>query len=436
MTTRVPYSFQRDGASFMSKGRWRYLADAPGLGKTYQTIMAMDMANARNGVVYCPAVARDGWHEELQAFGQIDRRVTVIDQPGQAIPADGIVIVSRRGASIHRDTLANRRNDVAVIDEAHEYKSVNAACAADAYYVANRARQSWCLSGTPYPNNASEIWPFARACGATPLGQEAFIERYCVTGFRMFGGRAQTVITGSKNGAELRELLRPYMLIRGEDDVGIELPPLATGRVPLQPTEMELSRERFDAIRQLEQRYATTINEALEAGDGYFEGIAQLSTLRRAIGTAKSAAVARHVSAMMHGYDKAVVFAVHRDAIADLTTRLADFHPVHIVGGMPEPARKAARLAFQDRNSRHRLAICQIKAAGTALTLTAANYTAMAELSWSPADNLQAVKRIHRIGQTQACLAETFHVVGSIEERLNGVLARKLSGIRKLIQAN
>ena len=57
----------------------------------------------------------------------------------------------------------------------------------------------------------------------------------------------------------------------------------------------------------------------------------------------------------------------------------------------------------------------QIQAAGTAITLTAANRAVFVEQAWTPALNYQAVKRHHRIGQGRPVLAEVLAVDGSID---------------------
>jgi hypothetical protein len=67
----------------------------------------------------------------------------------------------------------------------------------------------------------------------------------------------------------------------------------------------------------------------------------------------------------------------------------------------------------------------QITAAATAITVTAASHVVFAEASWVPADDLQAAKRVRRIGQTRPVLVRFVSLAGSLDEATTDVLRRK-----------
>ncbi|CAN0434826.1 unnamed protein product, partial [Discosporangium mesarthrocarpum] len=52
------------------------------------------------------------------------------------------------------------------------------------------------------------------------------------------------------------------------------------------------------------------------------------------------------------------------------------------------------------------------------LTLTAAHTVYMLDPVWSPADEAQALNRVHRIGQTHTVRCVVFYMRDSVEERL------------------
>ena len=88
-------------------------------------------------------------------------------------------------------------------------------------------------------------------------------------------------------------------------------------------------------------------------------------------------------------------------------------------------------LAVEDFQTRPgtRLFIGQILAAGTAITLTAANEVAIVEPSWVPGENVQAIARAHRLGQRDSVLASFLFLPGTLDERIMSVFRRKASEI-------
>jgi SWI/SNF-related matrix-associated actin-dependent regulator 1 of chromatin subfamily A len=75
----------------------------------------------------------------------------------------------------------------------------------------------------------------------------------------------------------------------------------------------------------------------------------------------------------------------------------------------------------------------QLDAAGVGYTLTAASDVLLAEASWSPSKNLQAINRVSRIGQKNACLARFVSLAGSVDEIVNMVQLRKLDALNSLL---
>ena len=98
------------------------------------------------------------------------------------------------------------------------------------------------------------------------------------------------------------------------------------------------------------------------------------------------------------GVQKVVVFAHHRDVIAQLMEGLSDYRPVMLVGGMGPQDRQDSIDAFQN-DSAVRVFIGNIQASGNGITLAPASSRCIfAELSWVPAEMKQCEDRLHRIG--------------------------------------
>jgi SNF2 family DNA or RNA helicase len=100
--------------------------------------------------------------------------------------------------------------------------------------------------------------------------------------------------------------------------------------------------------------------------------------------------------------------------------------------GGTDPERREKNIKKFIHNPLCRVFIGNIRAAGIAITLTAASEVAFVESSWVPADNAQAAMRVHRIGQTRPVRCRFFGLVNSSDEKVQQVLKRKTRDITKL----
>jgi SWI/SNF-related matrix-associated actin-dependent regulator 1 of chromatin subfamily A len=130
---------------------------------------------------------------------------------------------------------------------------------------------------------------------------------------------------------------------------------------------------------------------------------------------------------------KLVVFAHHRAVITALHIGLARYSPCVIDGSTP-PARRAEEVDLFQLNPLARLFIGQTIAAGTSITLTAASDVLMVEQEWTPADNYQAISRVHRIGQTEPVTVYHAYAAGTVDERIAARAKRKTADFNDLIE--
>jgi SWI/SNF-related matrix-associated actin-dependent regulator 1 of chromatin subfamily A len=286
-----------------------------------------------------------------------------------------------------------------------------------------------CLSGTPAPNDPSELYPMVRALRPDLLDKRqhsywGFVQKYCRTRDTGFGLQ----IVGGKNMGELRERLEPFILRRRKADVLPDLPALRLETLYLDGV---LSRE----LSVLSGELAGQIEAAL-AADG-IEGLAKLAPhvakLRRLTGTLKVAGVIETVENEVQHDGKIVLFAHHTGVIEALETGLRDagFGVVVVDGACPAGARQSRVDQFQG-DPTVQVFIGQLTAAGTGLTLTAASEAIIVESSWVPAENEQACMRIHRIGQRRACRVRFATLADSIDEKINRAVMRKAADIATL----
>ncbi|MCH7602091.1 MAG: SWF/SNF helicase family protein, partial [Planctomycetes bacterium] len=124
-------------------------------------------------------------------------------------------------------------------------------------------------------------------------------------------------------------------------------------------------------------------------------------------------------------YDKVVVFCQHHSVLDIFREKLEEFGLVGFTGGASGLARTEAIDEFTN-NPNTRVFLAQQTAAGIAINLQVAAEVVLVEPSWTPDDNYQAMKRIHRIGQTRSCRARIFAVGDSLDEPIMESVARKM----------
>ena len=485
----LPY--QQDGAAWLSQRTQALLADDMGLGKTCQSIVASDMIGARNILVICKTNAVINWSREFEKFSPMDRPVTMI-RSGEDRPRHGVTIISydfvgvprakraiikaklalddsnaKRRADIARKIERNRREllaaikaiswDVVIIDEAHFLKERDADRTRQVYGneterngLVHAAARCWRLTGTPAMNNAGEVWTHLKSAGVYTQPYWDFVFQYC-TGF---DGDYGYKITGTKNEAQLRQLLAQFMLRRKKEDVMKDLPEIRFSTVTVERSEVSLDPYFYenwykigipafqDQLKQAESALqgglsmvrSTPLYKTDDALRMIEAASTSTATLRRYIGLAKAPAVLDIIAHELaeNAYSKIVIFAMHTQVIQMARERLKKFGVVTLYGGTPAEKRQANIDSFQN-NERTRVFVGQVVAAGDSITLTAASEVVFLESAWVPAMNAQAAARCHRIGQTKKVRVRFFVCAETVDEDVMRAVAAKTREIAKFL---
>jgi SWI/SNF-related matrix-associated actin-dependent regulator 1 of chromatin subfamily A len=455
----LSFPYQTDGARWLTEARCRLLADEMGLGKTVQAILAADDLLAQRILVICPAVARQNWAREFQRFS-IFKRPCLVGLSGTDVPPPtaGVVVTSYELAvRFHEQNLLGSF-DVLIIDEGQFLKSVDAkrsAAILGTNGVRAQCKRVWVLSGTPMPNHPGELWILLFTFGATQLRYDQFCIRFCqyAKGAGPFTPRPQIVGAKQERREELHQLLSRIMLRRTKEEVLQQLPDIIFSDVIVQrtPVKLELtgtfhryttSKENIEELREklrveLADLKHNLGRRSIESADGFrqLELMAKsVSTLRMYVGLQKVGAVAEMILHELDNelYEKVVIFAIHRDVIEGLRQALLKYGPVTLYGGTDPNTRQRNVDRFQS-NPKCRIFIGNIAAAGTAITLTAADQVVFIEQEWTPAQNAQAAKRCHRIGQTRTVNVRFVGLNDSIDEKIANVLLRKTRDIVAIV---
>lgn len=419
--------FQETGRDFLSARNGALLADQPGLGKTAQAITAADDCGAQRVVVLCPASLKTNWQREVSRFsaypgrGCIPTTKDVIDKSARWVVVN--YDIAKLPALRHQ--LAALRPDVLVCDEMHRLKGGPDTAIGTTFLdsLAPSAGAVWGLSGTPAPNNLSELyWWISATCPQAFAGMDfyRFLARYTSYRDTPYGIK----VSRNKNTDEFRERIAPYFLRRLVRDVLPELPPLQIEHLVVDPKVVNM--KSFENHPEYE-KLAALLAE-LSGDDDIELNADQYATVRRVTGLLKIEPYAEVLSEELSADEtkKIVVMCWHREVIERLASALHDFGVVVVHGGTSPQDRQKAVDDFQSAAYCSRVFIGQIVAAGEGLTLTAANQVDILESNWVPKDIEQAMRRVLRIGQESSrCVGRFVSLARSIDELIGRVLERK-----------
>ncbi|MEQ1637068.1 MAG: DEAD/DEAH box helicase [Methylococcales bacterium] len=417
--------YQREGFVWMSRlahwGAGACLADDMGLGKTVQAL-ALILARAPNGptLILAPTSVCINWMEEsqrfaptlnVQQFGTGDRQA-MLDAAG---PFD-LIICSYGLLQTESDRLAEKPWHTLVADEAQAIK--NALTKRSKAAMALQADFKLITTGTPIENHLGELWNLFNFINPGLLGSlQKFNERY-----------AQAIENQHDLGTQkrLKKLLRPFILRRLKNDVLTELP--SRTEVTL---HIELSADERVFYEALRRSALLSMQQAVGApGQQHLKILAEIMKLRRAcchprlvmesstLSSAKLQAFEELVDELLENRHKVLVFSQfvgHLELIRKLLDKKAiRYH--YLDGSTPVAKRKIAVNAFQAGDGD--LFLISLKAGGTGLNLTAADYVIHMDPWWNPAVEDQASDRAHRMGQKRPVTIYRLVAKDTIEDKI------------------
>lgn len=432
---REPFPYQLEGIKYLAATPQAVLADEMGLGKTFQVIEVIrrNIRKLPDGVflVICPKIAVSVWVRELNTMGF--SCVTMLNKSDvtKHRSAKGWIIVTIDVFRMNHPLF--EVPSILVLDEAHRIKDIKTKINQAFTPFATRAPRVWLLTGTPIKNHYGEYYALARVTipykrlreyGVTD--QWRWEEAFChVTNEVIYvkGGQMRQVrkIVGSRNGKVLKELIGPYMLRRKLKEVLKDIPALHW-----QPLPVTINGSFLSGLSPQEQEEAIM---AAESGREPRNKHIMAARAEMALELAKPAVEVVEAYFETTG-EPMVVFCYHLDALFYMKSELESkgLRVAMLYGDTPALERGRIEDAFQ--KGEYDALLGQTLSAGVAITLTRAKYGLFVDLCWSPADNAQARKRLHRIGQSEEVL---FHYLvvpqDPLSMRVTGILADKTEAL-------
>ncbi|MCM6763503.1 DEAD/DEAH box helicase [Rathayibacter sp. ZW T2_19] len=436
------------------------LADEPGLGKTAQSLLAASVTGSYPLLAVVPNVVKMNWAREVEHWTP-HRRATVIHGDGTTLDAFAdVVIVNYDILDRHLGWLGSLGFRGMVVDEAHFIKNLRSQRSQSVLALASKIRETTpghdplmiALTGTPLINDVDDfraIWRFLGWIDETKPGPD------------LMRSLEETGLTPADTGfyPEAREAVIDLGIVRRKKiDVAADLP---SKRIVDLPVELDddLGRSIQKAERELGarmlQRYkavTASITHELDSDESerFIRIVAQseleesksaktgenVFTMVRRIGQAKAALAADYASQLARSVGKVVFFAKHVDVMdqAEETFEKRELASVSIRGDQTATFRQSQIDAF-NTDPDVSVAVCSLTAAGVGVNLQASSNVVLAELSWTSAEQTQAIDRVHRIGQEEPVTAWRIIAAHTIDAKIAelidakaGLAARALDG--------
>jgi superfamily II DNA or RNA helicase len=436
------------------------LADEPGLGKTAQALLAAEAAGAYPLLVVVPNVVKTNWAREAAQWTP-RRRTTVVQGDGETV--DGfadVVVLNYELLDRHLGWLGGFGFRGMVVDEAHFIKNKTSQRSQHVLALADRIRflartpLLMALTGTPLINDIDDfraIWQFLGWIDDSkplPELQDALEDTGLTPADREFYPAARQCV------------IDLGVVRRRKIEVAADIPARRIADLPVEldgPAGRSIRAAERDLARRMVARYETALANRPAAEDAA-EGIdvelvrriarAELKeaataksgenvfTMMRHIGRAKAELAADYAAQLARSVGKVVFFAKHidvMDAAEDLFARQG-IRSASIRGDQTPKVRQANIDAFTN-DPDVAVVVCSLTAAGVGINLQVASNIVLAELSWTDAEQTQAIDRSHRIGQSEPVTAWRIIAAQTIDARIAelidskaGLAARALDG--------
>ena len=414
------------------------LADDMGLGKTIQVLGVLNTSRCKKekgtDLLVVPASLVDNWRLEIERFAP-DLKV-FIAHPSR-ISSPELKKLSRRHVEAHHAVITTYGTAMrtgwmkeyawrhVILDEAQAIKNPGAKQTKAVKAMPSKWRLA--LTGTPVENRLGDLWSIFDFLNPGLLGSA-----------KAFNGLCKSMAKSKQGYAPLRRLVQPYILRRLKTDRNViaDLPDKTevTAHCLLTKRQAALYQQSVDemkrAIEELDgierrgmvlaflMRFKQICNHPSQwLGDGAYEPgdsgkLSRLSELCESIAARQ---------------DKVLVFTQFREMTEPLSGFLAEvFGNSGLVlhGGTPVKKRQGLVKRFQEED-RVSFMVLSLKAGGTGLNLTAASHVIHFDRWWNPAVENQATDRAFRIGQKKNVLVHKFVCRGTVEERIDELIAGK-----------
>lgn len=418
------------------------LADDMGLGKTIQ-ILALLLNRKRRkwsqgaSLLVLPASLIGNWLAEAERFApsltfKVLHSSSTTKAERDAARADpksflkGVgVLATTYGMVLRESWLGDQEWDLLILDEAQAIKNPGAKQTRAIKKLSACARVA--LTGTPVENRLGDLWSLFD-----------FLCPGLLSSSKIFQKQVRVMRDSSTGFRPLRRLVQPYLLRRLKTDKSVieDLPEKIemVARCPLSKVQAVHYKKAVSDLKQALKTVSSQDRRGLVLS--YLMRFKQICNHpSQWLGAAdyeesqsgKFTRLRELCEEIGERQEKVLVFTQYRSLCKPLSEFLKSLFGVTgyvLHGGTKVKDRSAMVSAFQDPKGAP-FFVLSLKAGGTGLNLTQANHVIHFDRWWNPAVEQQATDRAFRIGQRRSVLVHKFVTEGTIEERIDAMIADK-----------
>ncbi len=418
------------------------LADDMGLGKTVQALALLQHEHGNGAhtpsLIVVPTSIVFNWMNEAKRF---TTTLDVLCHTGnkrfrsqEEILGHDIIVTSygtlRKDIALLKDIMFH----YVILDESQNIKNAGSQNAKAVKLL--KAHHKLVLTGTPIENNLLELWSQFDFLNPGLLGsRNSFREQFI---------RPIEKNKDEETAVMLRKMIYPFILRRTKEVVAKDLPP---------KTELikycEMEKPQRTLYNHWREHYRSAILDSIQTvglQQSKFKVLEGLMRLRQIcchphlVEERYSGASGKYelwkemVQELLAENHKVLVFSQFVKmlrVLADYCDSI-DVDYEYLDGQTRDREERVTR--FQENDSVKAFLI-SLKAGGTGLNLTAADYVIHYDPWWNPAVEMQATDRTHRIGQTKSVFSYKLITKDTIEEKILLLQEKKKELVQSIITA-
>lgn len=409
------------------------LADDMGLGKTLQALaVLLDRIKTGPTLVVAPASVGYNWREEINQFAPTLRPILYAEgRRGKSmsrLKRGDVVIISYALVLKDIDKLAKVKWGTLVLDEAQFIKNALSQTA----IAVSKLNRDWtlALTGTPLENHLGELWSIFRMLNADLLGAWDVFRKTYVAPIEK--------ARDPEKLENLRRLIKPFILRRTKQNVLDDLPERSD--IILKVELGEAQRTRYEAERGRVLSQLDEVDERVR-----FKLLAAITRLRQLAchpalceprykgESAKLKVFSELVEELVSENHRLLVFSQFTSFLSLIAHELNRIHVPHVMMTGETPVKHRQTIIERFQTGEVPVFLVSLRAGGTGLNLTQANYVVHMDPWWNPAVEEQATDRAHRIGQAQAVTVYRLVATNTIEEAILNIHNRKRDLVQSLL---
>ncbi len=401
------------------------LADDMGLGKTIQALALLQQQKCENpdstSLLVMPTSLLYNWEMEARKFTP---KLKILNYTGinrnknsEQFAKYDLIITSYGTTRVDTEILSEFYFNYIILDESQAIKNPDSLISKKVRHL--KSRRKLVLTGTPIENSTLDLWSQMSFLNPGLLGNETYFRKEYLIPIEKKRDELKT--------NKLNAIIKPFLLRREKGQVANDLPEKV-----INVRYCTMSEDQKALYEDEKNAFRSKIMDVIES-----DGIAK-SHMILLQGLTQLRQIANHPKMVQPEYDglsgkleevtymmensvskghKVLIFSQfvkHLKIVADyVSEKNIDF--AYLDGTTKD--RQAQVEKFQNDESVS-VFLISLKAGGTGLNLTKADYVFLLDPWWNPAVEAQAIDRAHRIGQTKKVFAYKFVTKDTIEEKI------------------